>query len=129
MSTVNITLPDGSVKSVAAGMPLDIAKESALVLPTPLVARLNGDLVDLTRPIEDSQLEILTSKIRLRSSCIATRPRTCLPQRAELYPETSSASVRPPSGFSTTSTRNPVHSRRSRKARGKDGRDQARNLP
>jgi len=65
MSTVNITLPDGSVKSVAAGStPLDVAKEIGQRLAdAALVARVNGDLVDLTRPIDkDAKVEILTSK-------------------------------------------------------------------
>ena len=65
MSTVNITLPDGSVKSVAAGStPIDVAKSiSPRLADAALVARMNGDLVDLTRPIEqDAKLEILTSK-------------------------------------------------------------------
>ena len=65
MSSVNITLPDGSVKPVDAGStPLDIAKSiSPRLADAALVARVNGDLVDLTRPIEqDAKVEILTSK-------------------------------------------------------------------
>src|SRR5258706_1037981 len=65
MSSVNITLPDGSVKPVPAGStPLDIAKSiSPRLADAALVARVNGDLVDLTRPIEkDAKVEILTSK-------------------------------------------------------------------
>src|SRR5277367_2987587 len=65
MSTVNITLPDGSVKSVPAGSTaIDVAKSiSPRLADAALVARVNGDLVDLTRPIEtDATVEILTSK-------------------------------------------------------------------
>src|SRR5258706_5220809 len=65
MSSVNITLPDGSVKPVPAGStPLDIAKSiSPRLADAALVARVNGDLVDLTRPIEkDAKVEILTAK-------------------------------------------------------------------
>jgi threonyl-tRNA synthetase len=62
---VNITLPDGSIQSVSAGvLPIDVAKSiSPRLADAALVARVNGDLVDLTRPIEqDARLEILTSK-------------------------------------------------------------------
>ena len=65
MSSVNITLPDGSIQSVSPGTrPIDIAKTIGQRLAdAALVARVNGELVDLTRPIEkDSRLEILTAK-------------------------------------------------------------------
>src|SRR6266566_2318310 len=65
MSSIQITLPDGSVQPVPPGArPIDIAQSIGTRLAdAALVARLNGDLVDLTRPIEnDARLEILTSK-------------------------------------------------------------------
>src|SRR5579863_5104702 len=65
MSSINITLPDGSVQSVAADTrPIDIAKSiSPRLADAALVARVNGDLVDLSRPIErDATVEILTAK-------------------------------------------------------------------
>ncbi len=65
MSTVNITLPDGSVKSVESGStPIDVAKSiSPRLADAALVARIDGNLADLTRPIEkDAKVEILTSK-------------------------------------------------------------------
>src|SRR5215470_18115313 len=65
MSSVHITLPDGSIQSVPAGSrPIDVAQSiSPRLADAALVARVNGELVDLTRPIErDSTLEILTSK-------------------------------------------------------------------
>src|SRR5882724_7313693 len=65
MSSVNITLPDGSIQSVPPGTrPIDIAKSIGTRLAdAAVVARVNGDLVDLTRPIEhDARLEILTAK-------------------------------------------------------------------
>lgn len=65
MSSLTITLPDGSQQSVAAGTtPLDVAKSiSPRLADAAIVARVNGDLYDLTRPIEaDSQLAILTAK-------------------------------------------------------------------
>jgi threonyl-tRNA synthetase len=65
MSNIEITLPDGSKRSVAAETrPLDIAKDiSPRLADAAIVAKINGDLFDLTRPIEkDATLEILTSK-------------------------------------------------------------------
>src|SRR5216684_6338324 len=65
MSIVNITLPDGSMQPVPPGTrPIDVAKSIGTRLAdAAVVARVNGDLVDLTRPIEqDARLEILTAK-------------------------------------------------------------------
>src|SRR5438445_11433547 len=65
MSNIQITLPDGSTQSVAAETrPIDIAKSiSPRVADAALVAKVNGELCDLTRPIEkDATLEILTTK-------------------------------------------------------------------
>jgi threonyl-tRNA synthetase len=65
MSSVNITLPDGSTQSVPAGSrPIDVAKSiGSRLADAALVARVDGELVDLSRPIEkDARLEILTAK-------------------------------------------------------------------
>ncbi|HZS53747.1 MAG TPA: threonine--tRNA ligase [Bryobacteraceae bacterium] len=65
MSVFTITLPDGSHQSVPQGTrPLDVAKSiSPRLANDAIVARVNGDLFDLTRPFEgDAQLEILTTK-------------------------------------------------------------------
>ncbi len=65
MSSFTITLPDGSQQSVPQGTrPIDIAKNiSTRLANDALVARVNGELFDLSRPFEsDSQVEILTSK-------------------------------------------------------------------
>jgi threonyl-tRNA synthetase len=65
MSSVNITLPDGSMQPFPPGTrPIDVAKSIGTRLAdAAVVARVNGDLVDLTRPIEqDARLEILTAK-------------------------------------------------------------------
>jgi threonyl-tRNA synthetase len=65
MSSFTITLPDGSQQSVPPGSrPLDVAKSiSPRLANDAIVARVNGELFDLTRPFEaDSQLEILTTK-------------------------------------------------------------------
>lgn len=65
MTNLQVTLPDGSVQSVAAGTtPLDVAKSiSPRLADDAIVARVNGDLWDLTRALEnDAKLEILTTK-------------------------------------------------------------------
>jgi threonyl-tRNA synthetase len=62
---INVTLPDGSTKTVPAGTtPLDVAKSiSPRLADAALVSRVNGYLFDLTRPFEgDSSLQLLTSK-------------------------------------------------------------------
>src|ERR1700678_668742 len=63
--SLNITLPDGSQKNVPPGSsPLDIAKSiGPRLADDAVVARVDGDLWDLTRPFEkDAKLDILTSK-------------------------------------------------------------------
>jgi threonyl-tRNA synthetase len=63
--SLTITLPDGSQKTVPAGSaPLDIAKSIGTRLADDaVVARVDGELWDLTRPLEkDAKLEILTSR-------------------------------------------------------------------
>jgi threonyl-tRNA synthetase len=65
MSEITVTLPDGSRQSVQAGTtPLDVARSvSRRLADDAVVARVNGQLVDLSRPIEsDATLEILTPK-------------------------------------------------------------------
>jgi threonyl-tRNA synthetase len=65
MGNVQITLPDGSQQPAPAGTtPLDIAKNiSPRLADSAIVAKVNGELYDLTRPIEkDAAVEILTSK-------------------------------------------------------------------
>src|SRR6202020_2918991 len=63
--SLTITLPDGSQKNVPPGSsPLDIAKSiGPRLADDAVVARVDGDLWDLTRPFEKaSKLEILTSR-------------------------------------------------------------------
>ncbi|MGD0302466.1 MAG: threonine--tRNA ligase [Bryobacteraceae bacterium] len=65
MSDITITMPDGSQKTAPAGSrPLDIAKSIGQRLADDaVVARVNGQMWDLTRPLEgDAKLEILTSR-------------------------------------------------------------------
>ncbi|HLB90645.1 MAG TPA: TGS domain-containing protein, partial [Terriglobales bacterium] len=52
--TIHITLPDGSVMEVAKGTTaLDVAKSiSPRLADAALAAKSNGDLIDLTRPLE-----------------------------------------------------------------------------
>jgi threonyl-tRNA synthetase len=65
MSQIEITLPDGSKQSVPSGTrPIDIAQSiSPRLAEAAIVARVNGELHDLTRPLEsDAALQILTPK-------------------------------------------------------------------
>jgi threonyl-tRNA synthetase len=65
MSNIEITLPDGSKQPVEAGTrPIDIAKSiSPRLADAAIVARVDGELYDLTRPLEkDASLQILTAK-------------------------------------------------------------------
>jgi len=65
MSSITVTLPDGSKQNVPQGTrPLDIASSiSPRLASDSIVARVNGQLYDLTRPLEeDAQLEILTTR-------------------------------------------------------------------
>jgi len=65
MSSINVRLPDGSTQSVPPGTrPIDIAKSiSPRLADAAIVAQVNGQLYDLTRPLEsDADLKILTAK-------------------------------------------------------------------
>ncbi|MGO9229416.1 MAG: threonine--tRNA ligase [Bryobacteraceae bacterium] len=65
MSSIVITLPDGSQKPVEAGTrPIDVAQSiSPRLADAAIAAKVDGELVDLTRPIEkDASLQILTAK-------------------------------------------------------------------
>jgi threonyl-tRNA synthetase len=65
MSSLTITLPNGSQQSVPDGArPIDVAQSiSPRLANDAIVARVDGGLYDLTRPFEhDSKLEILTTK-------------------------------------------------------------------
>src|SRR5260221_3114713 len=63
--SITVTLPDGSSKTMPQGSrPMDVAKSiGPRLADDAVVARVNGQLYDLTRPFEgDAKLEILTSK-------------------------------------------------------------------
>src|SRR5215469_6900243 len=65
MSSLQVTLPDGSVQSVPQGARrIDIARSiSPRITDDAIVARVNGDLWDLNRSLEsDSKVEILTPR-------------------------------------------------------------------
>jgi threonyl-tRNA synthetase len=71
--TIQITLPDGSTRDVPKGTTAaQVAGQiGPRLLQAAFVARVNDELVDLSKPIEqNSKLAILTS---------ATPPRTCSP--------------------------------------------------
>jgi threonyl-tRNA synthetase len=60
--SIHVKLPDGSVKEVPSGTtPLEIAKSiSSRLADAVLVAKTNGDLIDLTKPLEkDTDLRLL----------------------------------------------------------------------
>lgn len=62
---ITVTLPDGASREYPAGStPLDVAESiSGSLAKRALVARVNGELFDLTRPLEgDTTLELLTAK-------------------------------------------------------------------
>ena len=62
---IQVTLPDGSVREYEAGAtPMDVAKSiSNSLAKKVLVARVDGDLYDVTRPLEGSaSVELLTAK-------------------------------------------------------------------
>ncbi len=63
--SVHIKLPDGSTKEVPKGTTaLDVAKSiSPRLADAAIAAKTNGDLIDLTRPLEkDTDLRILTDR-------------------------------------------------------------------
>jgi threonyl-tRNA synthetase len=63
--SIHVKLPDGSVKEVPKGTTaLDIAKSiGSRLADAALAAKTNGDLIDLTRPLEkDTDLRILTDR-------------------------------------------------------------------
>src|SRR6195256_6191284 len=63
--SIHVKLPDGSVKEVSKGTTaLDIARSiSPRLADTALVAKTNGDLIDLTKPLEkDTDLRLLNEK-------------------------------------------------------------------
>ena len=65
METIAITLPDGAKREVPKGTtPVEIARQiSSSLAKNALVARVDGELVDLSRPLLDNaKLEILTAK-------------------------------------------------------------------
>src|SRR5258707_13567464 len=63
--SIHIKLPDGSTKEVPKGTTaLDVAKSiSPRLADAALAAKTNGDLIDLTRPLDkDTDLQLLTDK-------------------------------------------------------------------
>ena len=104
MSNIEITLPDGSKKPVEAGTnPLDIAKSiSPRLADAAIVAKVDGELYDLTRPLEsNASVQLLTAKDP--ESLVVYRHSTAHLLAAavlELYPETK-LGIGPPidSGF------------------------------
>jgi threonyl-tRNA synthetase len=94
MSSIQITLPDGSVQSAPSGSrPIDIARSiSPRLADDAVVARVNGDLYDLNRPLEsDAKVEILTTRAADPDALYVYRHSTAHLLAAavlELFPET-----------------------------------------
>jgi threonyl-tRNA synthetase len=62
MSEIRINMPDGTVLVRAAGTEIEdiIASWNKDLLPTVVAARINGDLLDLSRTVDgDASLEII----------------------------------------------------------------------
>ena len=104
MSQIEVTLPDGSKHAVAPGIrPIDIAQSiSPRLADAAIVAKVDGELYDLTRALEKSaSLEILTNKdpeaLRVYRHSTAHLLAAAV---LELYPETQ-LGIGPPieSGF------------------------------
>ena len=104
MSQIEVTLPDGSKHAVTPGIrPIDIAQSiSPRLADAAIVAKVDGELYDLTRPLEKSaSLEILTNKdpeaLRVYRHSTAHLLAAAV---LELYPETQ-LGIGPPieSGF------------------------------
>jgi len=92
MSEVLVTLPDGSQKAFPAGTrPLDVAALiSKRLAEDAIVAKVNGGLWDLTRPLEgDASLSILTTKDEAALEVYRHSTAHLLAAAVlELYPET-----------------------------------------
>ena len=92
MSDIEITLPDGSKQPAAAGTSaMEVARRiSPRLADAAIVARVNGELYDLTRPIEtDATVQILTAKDREALEVYRHSTAHLLAAAVlELYPET-----------------------------------------
>jgi threonyl-tRNA synthetase len=92
MSSIQVTLPDGSVQEVAAGTsPLDIARNiSPRLADAAIVAKVNDQLFDLKRPLEnDAKLQILTPKDPQALEVYRhSTAHLCAAAVLELFPET-----------------------------------------
>ncbi|MCC6861825.1 MAG: threonine--tRNA ligase [Bryobacterales bacterium] len=101
---ITVTLPDGSTQVVPPGTrPLDVARQiSPRLADAALVARVNGELYDLTRPLEsDASLQLLTDKDAAALEVYRHSTAHLLAAAVlELYPETR-LGIGPPteSGF------------------------------
>jgi threonyl-tRNA synthetase len=92
MSSIHVTLPDGSVQEVPQGSsPLDVARNiSPRLADAAVVAKVNDNLYDLKRPMEgDAKVQILTAKDA--DALFVYRHSTahlCAAAVLELFPET-----------------------------------------
>jgi threonyl-tRNA synthetase len=92
MPSIHITLPDGSIQEVPAGTSaLEIAQKiSPRLADAAIVAKINGQLIDLKRPIEfDASVQILTTKDAEALEVYRhSTAHLCAAAVLELFPET-----------------------------------------
>src|SRR5436305_4781262 len=90
--SIHVKLPDGSVKEVAKGTTaLEVANGiSPRLADAALVAKTNGDLIDLAKPLEkDTDLRILTNRDREALECYPHSSAHLLAAAVrELFPDT-----------------------------------------
>ena len=136
MSSIQVTLPDGSVQQVPPETSaLDIAQKiSPRLADAAIVAKVNDKLYDLKRPLEqDSKVQILTTKDPEALEVYRhSTAHLCAAAVLELFPETK-LGIGPPidTGFYYDFDRpepfTPARSRKNREA--KMWELQAQNLP
>ena len=109
--SIHVKLPDGSVKEVPSGTTaLDIAKSiSPRLADAALVAKTNGDLIDLTKPLEkDTELRILTEKDPEALEVFRHSSAHLLAAAVlELFPKPNWDTARPPKPDSSTTFTGP----------------------
>jgi len=132
METIQITLPDGVTREVPRGTTAaEIANQiSPRLAKEALVARTNGELIDLSRPLDhDTKLLILTARIR-RVQVFPSLGRTSACSAVlELYPNVNFASAPIDNGFFYEFVRDePLHPT-PREDRSQDARTREKNIP
>lgn len=81
-ASVSLTFPDGSIRDYAAGTTgAEVAESISKSLAKKAVAiALDGTLRDLSDPVVEGKIEIVTAPIRVRWNSFATMPPTSWPR-------------------------------------------------